>query len=125
MTSPSKVAIVTGAGTGVGKAAALALLAGGYCVVLAGRRPEPLADVITQSGAANRALAVPTDVSNPESVKALFDATVAKFGRVDVLFNNAGVNAPGIPLEDLTIEQWKSVVDINLTGVFLCIQNAF
>ncbi len=125
MTSPSKVAIVTGAGTGVGKAAALALLADGYRVVLAGRRPEPLAEVISQSSAGDRALAVPTDVANPESVKALFDATVAKFGRVDVLFNNAGVSAPGIPLEDLTFEQWKNVVDINLTGVFLCIQNAF
>jgi NAD(P)-dependent dehydrogenase (short-subunit alcohol dehydrogenase family) len=125
MTSHSKVAIVTGAGTGVGKAAALALLADGYRVVLAGRRPEPLAEVIAQSGAGDRALAVPTDVANPESVKALFDATVAKFGRVDVLFNNAGVGAPGIPLEDLTFEQWKNVVDINLTGVFLCIQNAF
>jgi NAD(P)-dependent dehydrogenase (short-subunit alcohol dehydrogenase family) len=125
MTSHSKVAIVTGAGTGVGKAAALALLGGGYSVVLAGRRPEPLAEVIAQSGAAGRALAVPTDVSDPDSVKALFDATVARFGRVDVLFNNAGVSAPGIPLEDLTLAQWKNVVDINLTGVFLCIQNAF
>ena len=125
MTSHSKVAIVTGAGTGVGKAAALALLADGYRVALAGRRPEPLAEVIAQSGAADRALAVPTDVSDPDSVKALFDATVAQFGRVDVLFNNAGVSAPGIPLEDLTLEQWKNVVDINFTGVFLCIQQAF
>ena len=125
MTSPSKVAIVTGAGTGVGKAAALALLADGYRVVLAGRRPEPLAEVIALSGAGDRALAVPTDVAHPDSVKALFDATVTKFGRVDVLFNNAGVSAPGIPLEDLSFEQWKNVVDINLTGVFLCIQNAF
>ena len=125
MTSHSKVAIVTGAGTGVGKAAALALLADGYRVVLAGRRPEPLAEVIAESGAADRAFAVPTDVSNPDSVKALFDATVARFGRVDVLFNNAGVSAPGIPLEDLTLEQWKNVVDINFTGVFLCIQQAF
>ena len=125
MTSPSKVAIVTGAGTGVGKAAALALLADGYRVVLAGRRPEPLAEVIALSGAGDRALAVPTDVAHPDSVKALFDATVTKFGRVDVLFNNAGVGAPGIPLEDLSFEQWKNVVDINLTGVFLCIQNAF
>ena len=125
MTSHSKVAIVTGAGTGVGKAAALALLADGYRVVLAGRRPEPLAEVIAESGAADRAFAVPTDVSKPDSVKALFDATVARFGRVDVLFNNAGVSAPGIPLEELTLEQWKNVVDINFTGVFLCIQNAF
>ena len=125
MTSHSKVAIVTGAGTGVGKAAALALLADGYRVALAGRRAEPLAEVIAQSGAADRALAVPTDVSDPDSVKALFDATVAQFGRVDVLFNNAGVGAPGIPLEDLTLAQWKNVVDINFTGVFLCIQQAF
>ncbi len=125
MTSHSKIAIVTGAGTGVGKAAALALLADGYRVVLAGRRPEPLAEVIAQSGAAGRALAVPTDVANPDSVKALFDAAVAQFGRVDVLFNNAGVSAPAIPLEDLTLAQWKNVVDINLTGVFLCIQQAF
>ena len=125
MASHSKVAIVTGAGTGVGKAAALALLADGYRVVLAGRRLEPLAEVIAESGAADRALAVPTDVANPESVKALFDAAVAKFSRVDVLFNNAGVSAPAIPLEDLTFAQWKNVVDINFTGVFLCIQQAF
>jgi NAD(P)-dependent dehydrogenase (short-subunit alcohol dehydrogenase family) len=124
-TTLSKIAIVTGAGTGIGKAAALALLHAGYRVVLAGRRPEPLAEVIAQSGAAERALAVPTDVSDPDSVKALFDATVQAFGRVDVLFNNAGVSAPGIPLEDLTLAQWKNVVDINLTGMFLCIQQAF
>ena len=129
MTTTSKTAIVTGAGTGVGKAAALALLADGYNVVLAGRRAEPLAEVIAASGAGaaggGRALAVPTDVANPESVKALFAATVAKFGHLDVVFNNAGVNAPGIPLEDLTIAQWKNVVDINLSGVFYCIQEAF
>ncbi len=125
MSSVSKVAIVTGAGTGVGKAAALALLQDGYRVALAGRRVDPLHAVAQESGAADRTLAVPTDVSDPDSVRALFDATVAAFGRVDVLFNNAGVNAPGIPLEDLTIEQWRNVVDINLTGVFLCIQQAF
>lgn len=121
----SKIAIVTGAGTGIGKAAALALLDAGYRVVLAGRRLEPLAEVIARSGAGERALAVPTDVSDPDSVKALFEATVRAFGRVDVLFNNAGVSAPGIPLEDLTLAQWKNVVDINLTGMFLCIQQAF
>ncbi len=121
----SKVAIVTGAGTGVGKAAALALLADGYYVVLAGRRIEPLEAVIAESGAGKRGLAVSTDVSNVESVQALFAAAVKAFGRVDVLFNNAGVNAPGIPLEDLTLEQWKNVVDINFTGMFLCIQQAF
>ncbi len=125
MTNPTKIAIVTGAGTGVGKAAALAFLKDGYAVALAGRRAEPLHEVIAQSGAADRALAVPTDVSDPESVKALFAATVQKFGRLDVVFNNAGVNAPGIPLEDLTLAQWKNVVDINLSGVFYCIQEAF
>lgn len=125
MSSNSKVAIVTGAGSGVGKAAALALLKDGYQVALAGRRLEPLQEVAAESGAGARALAVPTDVSDPASVQALFAATVKAFGRVDVLFNNAGVNAPGIPLEDLTLEQWKNVVDINLTGMFLCIQQAF
>lgn len=125
MTGNNKVAIVTGAGTGIGKAAALALLADGYCVALAGRRREPLQAVADASGAGARALVLPTDVSQPESVRALFDATVQAWGRVDVLFNNAGVNAPGIPLEDLTVEQWKNVVDINLTGMFLCIQQAF
>jgi NAD(P)-dependent dehydrogenase (short-subunit alcohol dehydrogenase family) len=125
MTSNSKVAIVTGAGTGIGKATALALLQDGYRVVLAGRRPEPLAEVMATANAPNRTLVVPTDVSNPDSVKALFDAAVSMFGRVDVLFNNAGVNAPGIPLEELTLAQWKNVVDINLTGMFLCIQQAF
>jgi len=125
MTITSKIAIVTGAGTGIGKAAALALLQDGYRVVLAGRRAQPLAEVIALSGAGERALAVPADVSDPDSVKALFDTTVQTFGRVDVLFNNAGVGAPGIPLEDLTLAQWKNVVDINLTGMFLCIQQAF
>lgn len=125
MSSASKIAIVTGAGTGVGRAAALALLGGGYRVVLAGRRKEPLDAVIQESGAGDRALAVPTDVASPDSVRALFDTAVSAFGRVDLVFNNAGVNAPGIPLEDLTVDQWRNVVDINLTGVFLCIQQAF
>lgn len=125
MTKKSKVAIVTGAGTGIGKAAALALLADGYSVVLAGRRAEPLQAVVAEGGAPDRSLAVPTDVSDAGSVQALFEAAVKKFGRVDVLFNNAGVGAPPIPLEDLTLEQWKNVVDINLTGMFLCIQQAF
>ena len=125
MRSSSKVAIVTGAGSGVGKAAALALLKDGWNVVLAGRRVGPLDEVVAESGAAAQALAVSTDVSDEASVKALFDATVQKFGRVDLLFNNAGVNAPGIPLEELTLAQWKNVVDINLTGMFLCIQAAF
>ncbi len=125
MHSSEKVAIVTGAGTGIGKAVALALLKDGYRVVLAGRRPEPLAEAIALSGASDRALAVPTDVCDPDSVEALFKATVSAFGRLDVLFNNAGVSAPGIPLEDLTLAQWKTVVDTNLTGMFLCIQQAF
>ena len=120
-----RVAIVTGAGTGVGRASALALLSDGYHVVLAGRRAGPLDDTVAQSGAADRALAVPTNVADPASVKALFDTTLQRFGRVDLLFNNAGVNAPGIALEDLSYEQWKNVVDINLSGMFLCIQQAF
>ena len=125
MEKTKRVAIVTGAGSGVGKAAALALLNDGYCVALAGRRSEPLQSVATESGAADRALVVPTDVSDDAQVRQLFERTVAAFGRVDVLFNNAGVSAPGIPLEDLTVTQWKNVVDINLTGMFFCIQQAF
>ncbi len=125
MSTSSKIAIVTGAGTGVGKAAALALLKGGWSVVLAGRRPEPLDEVAKVSGAAARTLAVPTNVADPESVKALFAKAREKFGRVDLLFNNAGVNAPGIPLEDLSVEQWRNVVDINLSGMFYCTQEAF
>ena len=125
MNTHNKVAIVTGAGSGIGKAAALALLQDGYRVALAGRRVAPLEQVITESGAGARALAVSTDVSNPASVQGLFDATIKAFGRIDVLFNNAGVGAPPVPLEDLTLAQWQSVVDINLTGMFLCIQAAF
>ena len=125
MTTHNKVAIVTGAGTGIGKAAALALLGDGYRVALAGRRIAPLEQVIAESGAPGQAIAVSTDVTNPASVQALFDATVKAFGRVDVMFNNAGVSAPPVPLEDLTLAQWQNVVDINLTGMFLCIQAAF
>jgi NAD(P)-dependent dehydrogenase (short-subunit alcohol dehydrogenase family) len=125
MAENGKVAIVTGAGTGVGKSAALALLGAGYRVALAGRRKEPLEVVARESGAGARALVVPTDVTSPDSVRALFARAKESFGRLDVLFNNAGVNAPGIPLEDLTFEQWKNVVDINLTGSFLCTQEAF
>ena len=125
MNSSIKVAIVTGAGSGVGKASALALLKDGWRVVLAGRRQAPLDEVIAESGKSDHALAVAADVSEEASVKTLFDATVEKFGRIDLVFNNAGVNAPGIPLEDLTLAQWKNVVDINLTGMFLCIQAAF
>ena len=125
MTSSRKVAIVTGAGTGIGKAVAVAMLKAGYRVALAGRRSEPLEKAVAEAAAtAGDALAVPTDVSNPESVRALFARTRQAFGRLDVLFNNAGVGAPGINLEDLTYEQWKNVVDINLTGAFLCTQEA-
>ena len=121
-----KVAIVTGAGTGIGRRTALALLAEGYTVVLAGRRPEPLRETATAAGAAAaRALAVPTDVGDSRSVRALFKQVGETFGRLDLLFNNAGINVPAIPLEDLTYEQWTSVVEINLTGVFLCTQEAF
>ena len=121
-----KVAIVTGAGTGIGRQVALALLGEGYSVALAGRRAEPLEETVTQAGAAgSRALAVATDVSDPASVRALFATTKEAFGRLDLLFNNAGINAPGIPLEDLSYEQWTAVVDINLTGAFLCTQEAF
>ncbi len=121
-----KVAIVTGAGSGIGRQVALALLGEGYSVVLAGRRAEPLAETVTEAGAAgSRALAVPTDVSDPASVRALFAKTKASFGRLDLLFNNAGINAPGIPLEELSYAQWSAVVDVNLTGAFLCTQEAF
>ena len=126
MNSHQKIAIVTGAGSGIGRATALALLHHGYGVALAGRRLEPLQDVIAAAGlSAERALAVPTDVGDPDSVAALFAKVKERFGRLDVLFNNAGVGTPAIPLEDLTYAQWKNVVDINLTGSFLCTQQAF
>jgi len=122
----TKIAIVTGAGSGIGRASAVALLKAGYSVALAGRRADALAESVKVAGADGaRALAVPTDVTNPESVRALFGKVKDKWGRLDVLFNNAGQNAPGIPLEDLSFEQWKNVVDVNLTGMFLCIQEAF
>ena len=125
MEKDSKVALVTGAGTGIGRAVALAFLQNGYRVALAGRRKEPLDQTIAAAGAAGtQALAVPTNVADPLSVRALFARVNAAFGRLDVLFNNAGVGAPAIPIEDLTFEQWKNVVDINLTGVFLCTQEA-
>lgn len=126
MSSSGKVAIVTGAGTGVGKSAALALLEEGYAVALAGRRAELLEAVAVEAGpAAPRALAVPTDVSDPQSVRTLFASTKERFGRLDLLFNNAGTSAPPVLLQELTYEQWQSVVDINLTGAFLCTQEAF
>ena len=125
MTASGRVAIVTGAGTGIGKAAALALLREGYRVVLAGRRRELLEKTASESGAGERALVVPTDVADPAAVRALFAKTKEAFGRLDVLFNNAGMGAPAVPLEDLTYEKWKQVVDVNLTGMFLCTQEAF
>ena len=125
MDTSNKIAIITGAGSGIGKASAFALLKSGFCVVFAGRRAAALEQAIAESGAgAERALGVSTDVGNPESVRNLFAKTKQKFGRLDVLFNNAGTGAPAIPLEELTFEQWKSVVDINLTGAFLCTQEA-
>jgi NAD(P)-dependent dehydrogenase (short-subunit alcohol dehydrogenase family) len=126
MTSSEKVAIVTGAGSGIGKAVALALMREGYAVVLSGRRKERLeAAALEGKSSGARTLIVPTDVSDPASVKALFAKTKVSFGRLDLLFNNAGTGAPPVPLEELTYEQWKSVVDINLTGAFLCTQEAF
>ena len=121
-----KVAIVTGAGSGIGRASAIALLKAGWSVGLAGRREDALKETLVKAGDVGKnGLAVPTDVADAVSVKALFDATKAKFGRVDMVFNNAGMNAPGIPLEELTVEQWKAVVDVNLTGSFLCLAEAF
>jgi len=124
MNSATKVALVTGAGSGIGKAIALALMRHGYAVVLAGRRLEPLQAVAAQ-GEADGALAVSADVSDPASVRALFAKTRETFGRLDLLFNNAGIFASGASLEDLPFEQWKNAVDINLTGAFLCTQEAF
>jgi NAD(P)-dependent dehydrogenase (short-subunit alcohol dehydrogenase family) len=121
-----KVAIVTGAGSGIGRASALALLREGYAVALAGRRAEALEQTRDLAGPHSaRALAVPTDVCDASAVRALFERVKESFGRLDLLFNNAGVGAPAIPLEDLSLEQWQRVVDINLTGPFLCTQAAF
>ena len=126
MTVPTKTAVVTGAGTGIGKAVALGLLHKGYNVTLAGRRRDPLEQVVAEAGlSGTRALVVPTDVSDAGSVSQLFAKTQATFGRLDLLFNNAGVGAPAIDLDELSYEQWQKVVDINLTGSFLCTQQAF
>jgi NAD(P)-dependent dehydrogenase (short-subunit alcohol dehydrogenase family) len=120
------VAMVTGAGTGIGKQTTLALLQEGYQVVLAGRRLEPLTQTVAESGVdASRTLVVSADVGDPASVQALFEQTKARFGRLDLLFNNAGIGAPPVPLEALTYDQWQAVVAVNLTGVFLCTQAAF
>ena len=125
MGSHNRVAIVTGAGTGIGKNAALTLLANGYRVGLVGRRKELLAKTVEDAGAAAaNTLVLPADVASPESVKALFVKVLHAWGRLDVLFNNAGMGAPAIPMEDLSFEQWKAVVDVNLSGMFLCSQEA-
>ena len=126
MTTHQRVALVTGAGTGIGKHLTLALLQEGYAVVLAGRRAELLEQTVAKAESEReRTLVVPTDVGDPAAVRALFAKTRETFGRLDLLFNNAGSGAPPIPLEDLSYEQWQSVVDVNLTGAFLCTQEAF
>jgi NAD(P)-dependent dehydrogenase (short-subunit alcohol dehydrogenase family) len=122
MSSPGKVAVVTGGGSGIGKAAALALAADGWRVAVTGRRLDRLQDVVAAGG--KNVLAVQADVTDPKSVHALFTKVVEAFGRVDMLFNNAGVNAPGVPVEELAFDQWQNVVNTNLTGVFLCTQEA-
>jgi NAD(P)-dependent dehydrogenase (short-subunit alcohol dehydrogenase family) len=124
--SPSKIAIVTGAGSGIGKAVAIGLAREGYSVVLAGRRREPLEATALELKQANaKTLVVPADIGDPAAVRELFAKTKEAFGRLDLLFNNAGGSGRAVPLEDLTYEQWKSIVDTNLTGTFLCTQEAF
>ena len=119
----SGIALVTGGGSGIGRAVSLALARAGWTVVAAGRRPEPLEETVAATGGASMAHAC--DVADPASVKALFAAVEARYGRLDLLFNNAGLGAPPVPLEEVTIEQWRAVVDVNLTGTFLCTQQAF
>lgn len=125
MSTYTKVALITGAGTGIGKASALALVRAGYAVVLAGRRAELLEATAKEADGEAKTLVVPTDVSDPDATRALFASTKETFGRLDVLFNNAGIGAPPVPLEELPYEQWKAVVDLNLTGAFICTQEAF
>ena len=124
MSTSPRIAVVTGAGSGIGRAVATALLAEGYHVALAGRRNEALAETAALAGAGDRALAVPTDVTQPDAVAALFARVADGWGRLDLLFNNAGASAGG-PFEDLSYERWKAIVDVNLTGMFLCAQGAF
>ena len=127
MTNHNKIAVVTGAGSGIGRASALALQAAGYSVVLAGRRAAELEKTASSAGlppSSGKMLVAPTDISQPDSVRALFAKTKETFGRLDVLFNNAGRGAPGIPMEELSYEQWSAVVGVNLTGAFLCAQEA-
>ncbi|MGA8033994.1 MAG: SDR family oxidoreductase [Casimicrobiaceae bacterium] len=125
MEGPPRVALVTGAGSGIGKAAALALLDDRWHVVLAGRRQSALDEAVRDAGEnGSRSLAIATDLTDPDSVRALFDAIAARFGRLDLLFNNAGTGAPAVPLEDLTVEQIRAVIDTNLLGAFLCTQGA-
>ena len=125
MFTSSKIALVTGAGSGIGRATAIALSNAGYFVVLAGRRLEPLLETVAAFGGGEQSMVVPTDVTSPESVAALYARIHEKCGHLDVLFNNAGTNFPGIPFEELSYEKWTAVVDVNLTGMFLCAQGAF
>jgi NAD(P)-dependent dehydrogenase (short-subunit alcohol dehydrogenase family) len=121
-----RIALVTGAGSGIGRAVAVALLKEGYAVVLCGRRAAPLEQAAREGDpGGTTSLVVPTDVGNAESVAALFNKTKEAFGRLDLLFNNAGINVPGVPIDELSVDQWQSVVNVNLTGAFLCTREAF